>query len=205
MREARVDQASGLRQLFGAMSWRRPVCFLAPDPALAKAGVLSLADGLASYGIAATVDGRDGTHDAPGLRLFDDPRRLDAAARLAGGIDLVMQGSADPDGITDLYRDVKRLAGAHRIDRLAIMLTGSVETRTGERCRVNLASALERFLGARVDAWAALGAGRVLRRAAQVGASVQSLDREGDESREFDRLAGHLAGGLTPRMEPASH
>jgi len=34
---------------------------------------------------------------------------------------------------------------------------------------------------------------------------VQSLDREGDESREFDRLAGHLAGGLAPQQGPVTH
>ena len=205
MPEPRMDQASGLRKLFGTVPWSRPVCFLAAERSLARAGLLSLADGLESYGIAATVDGRDGAPVAPGLRLFDDPRRLEEPARLAGGIDLVVHGSADPAGITDLYRSIKQLAGSHRIDRLAIMLTEPVGTRNGERCRANLSSALDRFLGARVDAWAALGAGRLLRRAAQVGASVQSLDREGEESREFDRLAGQLAGGFAPRMEPATH
>jgi hypothetical protein len=204
MPEPGIDQASGLRRLFGAAPWRRPVCFLAPEPGLARAGVLSLADGLEGYGIAATVDGRDGAHDVRALRLFDDPDRLAGSAG-ASGVDLVAQGTVDPAGITELYGRIKRTASHHRIDRLAIVLVGPLETPIAERCRANLASALERFLGVRVEAWASLGAGRVLRRAARAGASVQALDREGEESREFDRLAGHLAGSLASRMEPATH
>jgi len=205
MPERGIDQASGLRQLFGAAPWRRPVCFVAPDPALARVGVLSLADGLEAYGVSAEVDGRPGSAQPRALRLFDDPRRLAGPAHLAGGIDLLVQGVAGPAGITELYRHVKQIAGTYRVERLGIVLLGPVDAGTGERCRANLAGALDRFLGARVDIWGSLGAGRAFRRAATMGTSVQSLDREGDESREFDRLAGHLAGGLAPQAGPATH
>src|SRR5690606_21432757 len=205
MPERRLHHASRQRRPLGSGPRRRPVCFVAPEPGLARAAMLSLADGLESFGVAAAVDGRDAAPDGPALRLFDDPRRLAGPARLAGGIDLVAQGTADPAGIMELYRGIKLLASSHRIDRLAIVLAGPVEGRTAERCRANLAGALERFLDARVDAWETLGAGRLLRRAAQVGASVQALDRDGEESRAFDRLAGCFAGGLAPRAEPVAH
>lgn len=205
MPELRIDQASGLRQLFGATPWRRPVCFVATDPALARVGMLSLADGLEGFGIAAHVDGSPGSQAANGLRLFDDPRRLAEPARIAGGMDLVVQGVAGPAGLTDLYRDIKQLAGTHRVERLGVLFMGVVEPGMAERCRANLAGALDRFLGARVDVWGTLGAGRAFRRAAAAGTSVQSLDRDGDESREFDRLAAHLAGGHGPRQGLATH
>lgn len=205
MPETRIDQASGLRQLFGAAPWRRPVCFVAPDPAMARVGVLSLAEGLAGYGIAARVDGRPGAHASGALRLVDDPRRLGDPAQAAGGIDLVVQGVAGPAGITDLYRHIKELVSGYRVERLGVLLVGPVEAGVGERCRANLADALDRFTGARVEIWGSLGAGRAFRRAAAAGTSVQSLDRDGDESREFDRLAGHLAGGAGPQAGPAMH
>ena len=205
MPEPRIDQASGLRQLFGAASWRRPVCFVAPDPALARVGVLSLADGLAGYGIAASVDGRPGAQASGALRLVDDPRRLDDRTQSANGIDLVVQGIAGPAGITHLYRHIKELVGSYRVERLGVVLVGPVEPGIGERCRANLADALDRFTGARVEIWGSLGAGRAFRRAAAAGTSVQALDRDGVESREFDRLAGHLAGGVGPQAGPATH
>ncbi len=127
MPELRIDQASGLRQLFGAAPWRRPVCFVAPEPALARVGVLSLADGLASYGIAAEVAGRSGAQESGALRLFDDPRQLAGPAHLAGGIDLLVQGVAGPAGITELYRHVKQLAATYRVERLGIVLMGPVD------------------------------------------------------------------------------
>src|SRR5690606_6298365 len=113
MPEGRIDQASGLRKLFGAAPWRRPVCFVAPDPALARVGMLSLADGLEGYGVAAYIDGGPMPRPAGGLHLFDDPRRLAEPARAAGGIDLVVQGVAGPAGITELYRQIKQIAGMH--------------------------------------------------------------------------------------------
>lgn len=205
MPDRRIDQASGLRRLFGAAPWRRPVCFVAPEPALARVGMLSLADGLEAFGIAAQVDGRPAMPAACTLRLFDDPRRLPEPALAEGGIDLVVQGVAGPAGITELYRQIKQLACAHRVERLGVVFVGPVEPGVGERCRANLADALDRFIGARVDIWGSLGAGRAFRRAAAAGTSVQSLDRDGAESREFDRLAGHLAGGLGPQSGPARH
>ena len=205
MLERGIDQASGLRKLFGAAPSRRPVCFMAPDAARSRVGVLSLAEGLEGYGISAQVDGRPGAHARGALRLVDDPRRLGDPAQLACGIDLVVQGVAGPTGITDLYRHIKRLVGSYRVERLGVVLVGPVDPGLGERCRANLADALDRFMGARVEIWGSLGAGRAFQRAAAAGTSVQSLDRDGDESREFDRLAGHLAGSVGPQAGPAMH
>lgn len=198
MPEPRIDQASGLRRLFAATPWRRPVCFVAPEPALARVGMLSLADGLCALGIDVHVDGRPGASEGA-LRLFDDPRRIADSSRIAGGIDLVVQGAAGPAGLTEIYRQIKQLACAHPVERLAVVLVGAVEAGLAERCRMNLVDTLDRFIGARVDIWGSLGAGRMFRRAAMAGASVQSLDRDGEEGREFDRLAGRLAGGFEPR------
>lgn len=205
MPERRIDQASGLRQLFGAGPWRRPVCFVAPDPALARVGVLSLAEGLLGYGIAAQLDGRPGAPAPGALRLVDDPRRLGDPVQVAGGIDLVVQGAAGPAGLTELYRHIKQLVSGYRVERLGVVLVGPVDPGLGERCRANLADALDRFTGARVEIWGSLGAGRAFRRAAVAGTSVQSLDRDGNESREFERLAGHLAGHGGPQAGPAMH
>jgi len=205
MPERRIDQASGLRRLFGAAPWRRPVCFVAPDPALARVGMLSLADGFEAHGIAAHVDGRSGASEPPALRLFDDPLRLADPARAADGIDLVVQGMAGPAGITDLYGRIKQLAAAHRVERLGVVLVGPVERAIAERCRANLVDALDRFIGVRVGMWGSLGTGRAFRRAALAGTSVQSLDRDSEESREFERLAGRLYGDAGPRSGRVTH
>lgn len=205
MPEPGIDQASGLRRLFGVAPRHRPVCFVAPEPALARVGMLSLADGLRAHGIDAHVDGDRCAARSGVLRLFDDPRQLGDSSRIADGIDLVVQGVAGPAGLTELYRRIKQLAASHRVERLGVVLVGTVEGGLADRCRSNLADTLDRFIGARVDIWGSLGTGCTFRRAAMAGTSVQALERDGEEGREFDRLAGRLAGGFEPRAERLTH
>lgn len=202
MGECELDQASGLRRLFGAalaMPVPRPLCFVAREPALARAGMLSMVDALTAADAVACVDWADGTALSPAWRLSDDPERVAGTARAADGLDLVVQGRAGPTGITDLYGHLKQLVAKYPVARLGVLLVGQVDPGIGARCRSNLAQVLDRMTGTRIEFWSALGSAALLHQAAAAGTSVQALDPAGSESREFGRLADWFAKHGQPR------
>lgn len=194
MRERDRDQADGLRELFRPRPPRRPICFVAVEPALVHAGMLSLAAGLEAFGRSACIDRPTRADAGDELHLFPGPQGLAARELPAGGIDLIVQGNAGPRGLTGVYGQIKAVHAVCKVVRLGVIVAGSAEPEIARRCRDNLERALEHFLDTRLAHWGCLGVGEALQRAAIARTSVQQLDPGGNESREFARLAGALAG-----------
>jgi flagellar biosynthesis protein FlhG len=158
----------------------------------ARSGVRGLGEpGFAAHGFA------DRLHALPGgieVLLVNLPAD-ESGTQIPGGLlehEVVVTARPERDSITSTYRLLKRLVALGDKREFRLLVTGARNAGEAKRVHRNLAEALERWLGARIELLGVMPADNSLRLAASQGRILVAAEPATQAATNFRRMADSL-------------